>query len=515
MSMCGDQTASGPPGRAEMSIPAWVWGVLAAVTLGRILLLVASPAELYPDEAQYWRWAHDLDWGYYSKPPVIAWLIWISTGIFGDGEWAVRLAAPLCHAVAAAALILTGRRLYGAWAGALAGALYLFMPGVALSSVVISTDAPLLAAWSAGLAAFFALRERPSAGWAIALGAAVGLGFLAKYAMIYALIAGFGAALIDVRTRAALLTRFGALAGAVAGILIAPNLIWNARHDMATLTHTADNASWDRDLFNPGELLDFLTGQLGVFGPVAFVLLIAALVRACRGRSETEARILALFVLTPLVVVSVQAFISRANANWAAAAYPAAAVLLAGWLLAPRPARARTWRIVIGLTLAANLALVAPITAGFASFAAADAMGGTRSVKWVRGWSELSAEILDAAEAGGFDTIAFDDRFQFHALDYYGAQGPDAPRLTMWRRYDHPASFAETCCALTPETAGPVLLVSRFADYRPWLEADFEMLTPLGEIVIDLGPGQERRVALYAADGYRPVGPREGKTPPE
>ena len=52
---------------------------------------------LYVDEAQYWTWAQNLDWGYFSKPPVIAWLIAASTALFGDGILAVKLSAILLY----------------------------------------------------------------------------------------------------------------------------------------------------------------------------------------------------------------------------------------------------------------------------------------------------------------------------------------------------------------------------------------------------------------------------------
>ncbi len=45
---------------------------------------------LGPDEAQYWTWSQSLDWGYYSKPPGIAWQIWLGTQLFGQTEWGVR-----------------------------------------------------------------------------------------------------------------------------------------------------------------------------------------------------------------------------------------------------------------------------------------------------------------------------------------------------------------------------------------------------------------------------------------
>ena len=67
-----------------------------------------------------------------------------------------------------------------------------------------------------------------------------------------------------------------------------------------------------------------------------------ALVLAVR-RGLTKPDVLALaFTLPPLIVVTAQAFIAGANANWAAAAYTPGAVLVAGLLVRWK---ARPWII--------------------------------------------------------------------------------------------------------------------------------------------------------------------------
>src|SRR4051794_23644350 len=71
---------------------------IALVTVVRLLWLAVQPADLYPDEAQYWFWAQTPALGYYSKPPLVAWVIALTTGILGDSEFAIRIAAPLLHA---------------------------------------------------------------------------------------------------------------------------------------------------------------------------------------------------------------------------------------------------------------------------------------------------------------------------------------------------------------------------------------------------------------------------------
>ena len=119
--------------------------VILLITVWRIGVLFATPLGLYPEEAQYWLWSRELAFGYFSKPPMIAWVIATTTALGGNGEAFVRLAAPLTHAVTALAVMGIGRHVYGTREGALAALLYILMPAVALSSLLIATDAPAFA----------------------------------------------------------------------------------------------------------------------------------------------------------------------------------------------------------------------------------------------------------------------------------------------------------------------------------------------------------------------------------
>src|SRR5271170_1957980 len=126
------------------SYPAAMLACIAAITAVRVVWLAVQPAGLYPDEAQYWFWAKHLAWGYYSKPPLVAWLIALTTGIFGDSEFAVRLSAPFLHAGTAIFIYAIGARLYEPRIGFWSALGYATLPGVSVSSFIMSTDAPLV-----------------------------------------------------------------------------------------------------------------------------------------------------------------------------------------------------------------------------------------------------------------------------------------------------------------------------------------------------------------------------------
>ena len=126
--------------------------VLVVMTWLRIEALFHNPIGLYFDEAQYWMWSRTFDFGYFTKPPLIAWVIAATTTLTGsDAEWAIRLGAPIAHAIAAIAIYALGRNMYGAWAGFWAGIGYTLAPAVIFSSNLISTDALLLPLWSLAL----------------------------------------------------------------------------------------------------------------------------------------------------------------------------------------------------------------------------------------------------------------------------------------------------------------------------------------------------------------------------
>ncbi|MEM9988992.1 MAG: glycosyltransferase family 39 protein, partial [Pseudomonadota bacterium] len=231
--------------------------LVISISLLRLCALFFYQSSLGPDEAQYWFWSQRLDWGYYSKPPMIAWVIALPTALLGDHVWVVRFLSPLLIGGTAILLMLTGRRLYDDHIGAWAGLLWLTLPAVLLGTTIISTDIPLLFFWSLSLYALVGLSQSKGPqtyGWAILLGAGLGLGLLSKYAMIYFFVGWGGAILISDAARKSLKPLPLLVAAVVAASFFTPNLLWNAQNGFQTLSHTADNANWGRQLLNPGEL---------------------------------------------------------------------------------------------------------------------------------------------------------------------------------------------------------------------------------------------------------------------
>jgi len=484
---------------------AWRIAVItvALLTLVRLIVLFATPLELYPDEAQYWLWSRHLAFGYFSKPPVIAWLIWLTTSVGGNAEPFVRLAAPILHAGTALALYGVGARLYGARAGIVACLVYSLMPGVQLSSGVISTDAPLLFFLSLALLAYAFLQTKRSLGSAIGIGAALGMAMLSKYAAVYA-IGGIVLHLIFSReARQAWSWRTALTATAAFAAVLTPNVLWNAQHHFSTLEHTASNADWGHQIGGLAELGDFLGSQFGVFGPLPFAVLIGgAVVLAARKRLAKEDILLLCWTLPALIVVAAQAFISRSNANWAASSYVAGSVLVAAWLLRWRA----KWWLIAGLGLQALVAAVFLLWA--ANPRAADAMGAANSFKRARGWEDTVESITRLAAADpGVTAVAVDNRFLFNEAGYYGRDffsQPGAPPLRMWVSGAVARNQAEAEAPLTPQLGARVVGASYEGVYRDRMIADFEAAKVVEIARVRLDAKHARRTELLIGEGFTP-----------
>jgi len=477
---------------------------LAALLLIRLVVLFIVPWGLHGDEAQYWAWSKEPAFGYFSKPPMIAWVIGITTSLFGDGEWAVRLSAPFLHIATSVMIFLAGRRLFTSEAGFWAALTYALMPAVWLSSYIMSTDAALLLCWAVALHAWACLRSGDGWGRVLQLGLALGLGLLSKYAMAFMLPVIGLAIIFDKPSRAALFGLKGFVVATLAAALLTPNLMWNAANDFATISHTAENANLSRDFFNPEEVLRFWFDQLGVFGLLPFPMLLLALWAAFKGKFETPAKWIAALAALPLLAITLEALLSRANANWAVTAYIAAPILVAIW--AVQSQRRLMW---LKWGLIGQTAILLCLGGLLSSERFVDTVGVNNSVKRLRAWPETRDAIRLIAPRDQYSFIATDNRLLFYNLEYYklfpdrnSIKVQTSPFLAMWSLNASPAHHANLTRAL-PDTDEPVLLLSYHHNFESYFREDFDSLIELEPIQIKLGPGKIRHLKVWRGTGYK------------
>jgi 4-amino-4-deoxy-L-arabinose transferase-like glycosyltransferase len=471
---------------------------LAALLCVRLLALYWNATDLFFDEAQYWAWSEQPAFGYFSKPPLVAWLIRAATEVCGPGEACVRLPSPFVHTATALAVFLLGRRLYDARVGTLSGLAFATLPGVSLSAGLISTDVPLLMCWAFALVGFAALFETKRLWPALVLGLAFGIGLNAKYAMAWFLMCVAVYLLLTPERRGLLRDYRLWLALALGALLIVPNLAWNYANSFATFTHTAENANFGGTLFNPVKALEFVGSQFGVFGPILFGAYLVIAWRAWKQRLPEPDRLLLAFSAPILIVIIAEAFISRAHANWAAPAYVAGAVLVIATMI-----RDAEWGW-LKASFAVNIALLLLIAAGTTT--AGRMPSPVKSDPFARtlGWHDLAiatqAELAKARDAGRpFAAVLSDDRSMTAELLYY-MRGESTPVLA-WRK-GAPHDHFELTRPFTAATTGPVLLVREGPDAGSTAAA-FSSADKIADLDLPAGDNARRRVTFYALSGYK------------
>jgi 4-amino-4-deoxy-L-arabinose transferase-like glycosyltransferase len=484
--------AAETPG-TERAYGAAILAAVATITAARLIWLAVQSAGLYPDEAQYWFWAQHPAFGYYSKPPLVAWLIALTTAAFGDSEFAIRLSAPLLHAGAAGIVYAIAARLYDRRTGFWSALAYVTLPGVSLSAFIISTDAVLLPCWAAALYGFIRAREPGGGGWWLVAGIAAGTGLLAKYAMAYWFLSAFGLVLLAPGERRHLRPLLAATG--IAAVIYLPNLWWNWSHGFVSFLHVRDNAGLSGSLVHPTALLKFLGSQFGVIGPLFFAALILIVVRP-RALFEPRARLLAAFALPTLAMMLALSLLSRAQPNWAAPAYVSGIVLVVAWALE------RGWRRWVAVSIALNLA------ASVILFGAADALaaiGVAVPAKYdplhrLRGWRDLGQSVGAILAAHPGLTLLADDRELLAALIYYVRPHPfgavewnPVPGVTdQWRLVNNIGNHR-----------GEDFLAVTVHGLDDQMQPDFAELTPLTTIATQSGPGGGTVYTVYIARGFR------------
>jgi len=468
---------------------------LTLVTLYRIWVLPRLGITLYVDEAQYWTWAQQLDWGYFSKPPVIAWLIAASTAAFGDSMVAVKLPAILLYPATAWLLFLLGRQLFDARIGMRCAVAFSLLPFVSGLGLFVSTDAPLLFFWTLAILALVraSLLDR----WRdwLLLGVALGLGIMSKYTMLAFSASALFYLLLTPQRRAQLRNPRLWAAVALACVLVLPNVLWNWEHDFPTLRHTADITHVEGLNEKNGNLGEFLLAQFASLGPGFALAFLAALGMAWQQRRDERMQLLVCFSLPLLGIVFVQALRSEANGNWAAPAFITASMLAV--VLLSR-LKLRWW--LLALALNASMMLVVYHVKDIYRMAGKPAPSQLDILKRAKAWDILARQLRPVL-AEHPDAMLLTENRTLMAHLLYELRDMHLQHAA-WKPQAAPHDHYQLTVPLTDDDRGrsailitqtnPVALLERFNSHQT-----------LAHVSVMAGPKLRREVDVILLEGFK------------
>lgn len=419
-----------------------------SITFARWVFLAFDQTDLYVDESQYWLWGQEFAFGYYSKPPLIGWLIGAVTTLAGsDSTFWVRMPGAFLHGLTALILAALAARVSTPRVALLTAIGYATLPFVALGSLLISTDTVMAPFFAAALYFHQRLIETRMARFAILLGLAAGAAFMAKYIALFIVL---GVALAALRRDYRIGWGNAALFVVTFGLIIAPNIFWNLSHQMTTFSHTADNIGWVKQS-NPLAALSlrssaaFVLSQAAVTGPVIFVALLLTLRRL---------PIQAAFIVPVLLVVTLQALLGTAQANWSVSAY-FAGTILAMIFLSNHPRLLATSFLLNGAFCVALPLLVI--------FTGLSLDGKTPLLDRQLGRVAMSRQIIALAHQSGDVPIMADRRDiladlyytgQSEGLNYYAPRPKGRPSSHYQQRYPLPEGLEGQVLWVTAKQPG-------------------------------------------------------------
>lgn len=380
--------------------------LLLLVIRGALCLAVLAYGDigLAPDEAQYWTWSQALDWGYYSKPPGVAWQIWVGTQLFGNTEVGVRfLSVIMGSLISLAVYLLASACRLSPWASFWAGATMALTPLGVLASLLAITDVGQVLFWT--LACIWiaqALAQGRSPNY-FAVGLSLLAGALFKWNTYLLWLAIF--LLIPLIPR--LYNPRIWLGVAISCLGLLPSVVWNSQHHWVTFRHVFTSVAVGEEPSSAvirGNFPEFVAAQVGLLSPIIFALLILALF-TLRKREWREPILFcggsSALLLGMMVGLSL---FRKVQGNWVDFAYPTGIVFLTAYAF-EKTKRGAAW-LQAGCALAAALSvllLTMPIPNRISPF------------KHYRGWNRLSDALRSAGYRPG-EHFLVGDKYQMASL---------------------------------------------------------------------------------------------------
>jgi hypothetical protein len=301
----------------------------AAIVAGLLLmrLVAALYTPLMCDEAYYWMWSNHLAGGYYDHPPMVALVIRLGTMIAGDTELGVRLVSILLALPMSWAVYRTAQILFRDARVAATSAIMLNVTMmVAIGTMIITPDVPLMVASSFILFFLAKVLETGRGPWWLAVGAATGAALLSKYNALF-----FGGVmliwLIAVPgLRRWLISPWPYLGGLVALAIFSPVILWNADHQWLSFLKQFGRALPDE--FKPKFLAALIPGQFAFATPAVFLLGVSGLYALLKGYAGTRAAsvLINATVWVVFAYFAVHSLHHEVHPDWLSQIYPALAI---------------------------------------------------------------------------------------------------------------------------------------------------------------------------------------------
>ncbi len=288
----------------------------------RILYVLFYPIDLSPEEAQYWDWSRHLDFSYYSKPPLVAYLNFISTSLLGNTEIGVRITPIILSFILSVLTFLFVKKLFDEKTAFLSSVLPNFFIGTSINSILMTTDAPFIFFWAVSVMLIYLAVEKNTYTLWLLVGLFAGLSFLSKYTAVFL----FPLTLFYLFIKGKILNPRPYISLIPAFILSLPVLYWNIKHDFVSFKHISSLAGKRSNFPNLDTFIEFLGGQIILLSIIPFFFLLYGWYVAIKKRDE-KLIFLTVYSLPVFLFFLFLSLRKEVYANWSGFAYFTGSIL--------------------------------------------------------------------------------------------------------------------------------------------------------------------------------------------
>jgi len=323
-----------------------------SVFLVLLTIFKVSIARYFPligDEAYYWLWSQHLDLSYIAHPPMVAYVNFILTGLFGNYEFVIRLGAILITLLISWVIYRTGKELYRPGAAATAVIVFNLLPIFWGGGMFLVPQTLIFLFWALSFYLLLMVVKHQKPHYWYLLGISAGLGLLSDYVMALFFIGTF-IFFLAVREQRFWLTRKEPYLAFLLSLLVfSPVIIWNLKLGFAPFLY------WGGKMGNGprigDNLLNFFGLQMVLYTPPIFFMTIYIVFRqiwkSFKGRNIENIllSIISAAAFLPFLIISP---IINVGGHWPATAYLPA-------ILATNRAKKTTVILIIFFALLINI----------------------------------------------------------------------------------------------------------------------------------------------------------------
>ncbi|MFN3551251.1 MAG: glycosyltransferase family 39 protein [Endomicrobiia bacterium] len=295
-----------------------------------ILRIISSlKFQLHPDETYYWLWSERLDFSYFDHPPMVAYIIKLTT-LFKNTEFFVRFSSIVFYIIFNFFLYKLVKKFFNKEVAYLTIFIFNIFPLNSLG-FIITPDIPLLFFTILFLYfLIFAFEENRFIYW-ILVGIFGGFALLSKYNGILLIICMFLSIIFIKEYRKYFFSLNPYISLILSFLIFLPVIIWNYDHNWISFKYQFFHGLPQKS-GSLNNIITYIAGQISSLGIFLGIICFYVLFRSIFIKDK-KIKFFSIFGFFPILFFGLTSYKNVAEMNWPLCAYPAVSLLVANYFV--------------------------------------------------------------------------------------------------------------------------------------------------------------------------------------